>query len=407
MNSIDVNFIRSQFPAFSSEKLKDKAFFDNAGGSYCNKYVINRLNRFYTERKMQPYAPYTSSQLGGEEMDEAYLKFAEILNVKKDNIHFGPSTSQNTYVLSNALREMNSKRKKIIVTNQDHEANSGVWRKLSNYGYNVVEWTVDSEKGLLKIEDLNNLIDEETLIVAFPHCSNILGYINPVKKICDLIRSFGSLSCVDGVSFVPHGFPDLKEFDPDIYLFSTYKTYGPHLGVMCLSDKIINTFPNQGHFFNEKKKQKLFYPAGPDHAQIASLVGISDYINAIYNHHFDKKIKSNEMVRLVNNLKRNHEKKLLKKLLTYLNSREIDVLGTSDLNNRVPTISINLKKSAKLVAKKMFLDDILTDGGDFYAVRLLKFLGVNLSNGVLRLSFVHYNSIDEIEKLIYSLKKHL
>ena len=407
MINIDVNFIRAQFPAFSSEELKDKAFFDNAGGSYCNKFVIKRLNRFYTERKMQPYAPYTSSQLGGEEMDEAYLKFAEILNVKKDNVHFGPSTSQNTYVLSNALREMNPKRKKIIVTNQDHEANSGVWRKLGNSGFKVIEWTVDCEKGLLNVEDLKKLIDEETLLVAFPHCSNILGYINPVKKICDLIRSFGSFSCVDGVSFVPHGFPNLKEFEPDIYLFSTYKTYGPHVGVMYLSDEIIKNFPNQGHFFNEQKKHKLFYPAGPDHAQIAALVGISDYINAIYNHHFKKQSNLFEMVCNVNNLKRKHETTLLKKLLTFLNSIEANIVGTSDLNNRVPTISINLKKPAKLVAKNMFLDDILTDGGDFYAVRLLRYLGVDLSNGVLRLSFVHYNSIYEIEKLIFSLKKNI
>ncbi|MEO0914702.1 MAG: aminotransferase class V-fold PLP-dependent enzyme, partial [Pseudomonadota bacterium] len=122
---LDLDFVRAQFPAFSDPALKDWAFFENAGGSYPCRQVVDRLTRFYTSRKMQPYGPAEPTRLGGAEMDEAQRRMAEVLNVAASTLTIGPSTTQNTYVLAQAFGRVLSQGDAIIVTNQDHEANTG------------------------------------------------------------------------------------------------------------------------------------------------------------------------------------------------------------------------------------------------------------------------------------------
>ena len=202
--SLDVNFVRSQFPAFDSDDLKSQCFFENAGGSYTSKQVIDKLLRFYTHNKVQPYSPFPAAEKAGIAMDESLELISGMLNVSSSAIHFGPSTSQNSYTLAQALRESKPARKTIIVTNQDHEANTGVWRKLEKSGFVIREWRVNPETGALSTEDLNNLLDNTVNLVAFPHCSNIVAYENPVAEICRLVKTSGARSCVDGVSFAPH-----------------------------------------------------------------------------------------------------------------------------------------------------------------------------------------------------------
>ncbi len=408
MNDLDIEFVRSKFPAFSAPDFAGKSFFDNAGGSFAVGSVVSRLSRFYINRKVQPYAPYQASSLGGKEMDEAQKELSALLNVSPNNLHFGPSTSQNTYVLSHAFNSQNFKRRVIVVTNQDHEANSGSWRKLEKKGFIIREWRVNTTTGTLDVNDLVKLLDEKVLLVAFPHCSNIVGEINPVKTICKLIKNVGAYACVDGVSYAPHGFSDITDLGPDIYMFSTYKTYGTHLGIMYISDELNKNLENQGHYFNEIFSVKRFTPAGPDHAQIASSAGIADYVKSLHNHHFSDSVDSKQVASRVHDLQRKHESKLLEPLLKYLEKKDdLRVLGSTSLQERVPTVAIDVKERGRQVAINLCKDGILTDCGDFYAVRLLEALGVDIKYGVLRLSFVHYTSEQDIANLIRSLEKNL
>ena len=138
--TLDTDFVRAQFPAFAEPSLAGQAFFENAGGSYTCATVIARLERYYRQRKVQPYAPYEASQLAGAEMDEARSRLAAMMGVAADELSFGPSTTQNTYVLAQAFRQWMEPGDAIIVTNQDHEANSGPWRRLADAGFEVREW---------------------------------------------------------------------------------------------------------------------------------------------------------------------------------------------------------------------------------------------------------------------------
>ncbi|MCH1482897.1 MAG: aminotransferase class V-fold PLP-dependent enzyme, partial [Alphaproteobacteria bacterium] len=287
MTALDVNFVRAQFPAFAEPSLDGQAFFENAGGSYTCGQVIDRLHRFYTQRKVQPYGSYAVSQLGGAEMDEARTRLAAMMNVETDEMSFGPSTSQNTYVLAHAFAETLSPGDVVIVTDQDHEANSGAWRRLAARGMEVREWKINHETGQLETDTLADLLDEKVKLVCFPHCSNIIGQENPVAEIVAMAHAVGAVTCVDGVSMAPHGFADVGALGADIYLFSSYKTFGPHQGVMVVRRALADRLANQAHFFNAGARTKRLTPAGPDHAQIAACAGMADYVDALYAHHFD------------------------------------------------------------------------------------------------------------------------
>ncbi|NBR53065.1 MAG: aminotransferase class V-fold PLP-dependent enzyme [Rhodobacteraceae bacterium] len=404
--SLDIDWVRSQFPAFSAAPLQGQAFFENAGGSYTCRQVIDRLTRYYTERKVQPYAPYEASRLAGEEMDEARRRIAAMLGVKTHELSFGPSTSQNTYVLANAVRRWLEPGEAIVVTNQDHEANSGVWRRLAEEGIEVREWQIDTETGSLDPERLSELLaDGAVRLVCFPHCSNVVAEINDVQAITARAHAAGAFVVVDGVSYAPHGFPNVGDLGCDVYLFSAYKTYGPHQGIMVIREGFGAELPNQGHYFNGGTLYKRFTPAGPDHAQIAASAGMADYFEALSAHHGGP-AKGAAAGGFAHDLMRAHEVKLLQPLLDYLAAKNsVRLLGPREASRRAPTVAVALdgSREAEATAAALAPYGIMAGGGDFYAVRPLSALGVDLEKGVLRMSFIHYTSEDEIGKLINAI----
>ncbi len=403
-HTLDTAWVRAQFPAFAEPSLQGQAFFENAGGSYTCQPVIDRLFRFYTQRKVQPYADYEASRLGGEEMDEARTRMAAILGVATDELSFGPSTTQNTYVLAQAFGQMLQQGEAIVVTNQDHEANTGPWRRLAERGIEIREWCVDPETGALNPDDLENLLDENVRLVCFPHCSNVVGQINPVVEITALAHAAGAFVCVDGVSYAPHGFADVGALGPDIYLFSAYKTFGPHQGLMVIRRPLGELLPNQGHVFNGDSLYKRFTPAGPDHAQVAACAGMADYIDAVYAHHFDAEVSPAARGTAVHDLMRAHETTLLQPLLDAVATRNsVRLIGPSDAAGRAPTVALALNRPGEEVAAELAQHGIMAGGGDFYAGRALSAMGVDMDKGVLRLSFTHYTSESEIDQLLSAL----
>lgn len=404
---LDTARIRAEFPAFRQPNLKDMAFFENAGGSYTCAPVLNRMKHYYWATKVQPYGFYPASREAGQAMDLAHKRMALALNVPVDWIHFGPSTSANTYTLGRAFESWLKPGEAIIVTNQDHEANTGAWRKLGAAGIEVREWKVDPKTGHLPIEGLDKLLDSKVRLVCFPHVSNIVGEINPVAEITARARSFGALTVVDGVSYAPHGLPDLLELGADIYLFSAYKVYGPHQGIMAIRPTLAAELPNQGHFFNDIYPRKRLVPAGPDHAQIAACAGIVDYLDMVADIAGDAVSAANPY-RKAHDAMRAQETALLAPLLAYLKGRnKLRLIGPADATRRAPTVSIALDEPGIDAAERLSRRGIMAAGGHFYALRLIEALGINPGVGVLRLSFTHYTSEEDVVRLIDALDAEL
>ena len=326
-----------------------------------------------------------------------------MMGVATDELSFGPSTTQNTYVLAQAFRQWMEPGDAIIVTNQDHEANSGPWRRLADAGFEVREWKINPESGLLDPADLENLLDDRVRLVCFPHCSNVVGAINPVVEITALAHAAGAFVCVDGVSYAPHGLPDVGGMGPDIYLFSAYKTYGPHQGIMVIRRELGNLLPNQAHYFNAGTLYKRFTPAGPDHAQVAASAGMADYIEDLAAHHG---ITGDAVTRAagVHDLMRAHETALLQPLLDFLKDRNsARLIGPVEAGQKAPTVAVALNRPGAEAAAQLAQHGIMAGGGDFYAVRPLTAMGVDPERGVLRLSFVHYTTSAEVDKLLTAL----
>ena len=405
MTKLDIDFVRQQFPAFSEPSLAGFAHFENAGGSYACAQMIDALHHYYTTTKVQPYYCFEPSIGAGQEMTRARERMGSWLNVAPDEVHFSASTSQNSYVVAQALRDYLQPGDEIIVTNQDHEANIGVWRRLEAQGIVIREWQVNPQTAELEDKGLNALLNEKTRVVAFTHCSNIVGSINPVREWADKIHAVGALAFVDGVSYAGHGLPDVEALGADIYFFSLYKVYGPHLGVMIMRDALNKALPSQGHFFNVGSATSRFTPAGPDHAQIASVNGVIDYFEAIDTHHFSATDKSPK-ARRVGALLHSSEIEILKPLLNFLKKRTaIRLIGKDTADNRAPTVSFTVHGvDPAVIAEKLAEQNIGIANGNCYAYRLMEALDIPPDQGVVRLSFVHYTSAEEVSRLITALE---
>ena len=411
---LDLGFVRQQFPAFAEPSLAGRAFFENAGGSYACGAVVSRLTEYYRRLKVQPYYDYPASSEAGQWMDASRERLAEYLGVTRAEVHFGPSTSQNTYVLARAFRALLKPGDEIIVTNQDHEGNSGSWRRLAEHGVTVREWRVDPDTGQLAESDLEQLITERTRLLVFPHASNVVAHVNPVARITARARAAGVITVVDGVAWAPHGLPDVGQLGADIYLFSLYKTYGPHQGLMVVRDGMVERLGNENHYFNVGEPLKRLVPAEPDHAQVAAARGIAEYFDALDAHHgaaggATGQSEPSARAARVRALLRSAELPLLTKLLEYLGTRrDIRLLGPSVPEQRAATVAfvteiIEPREMVQALARRGFM----AGNGNFYGVRVLEGMNVNPDRGAVRLSLLHYTSADEVKGVIEALDEIL
>ena len=400
---LDLAFVRAQFPAFAEPSLAAQRHFENAGGSWASQHSIDALSQFYRQTKLQPYHPHPSAQAAGAAMDRAYARWGQALGVAAHEVVIGPSTSQNTYVLAQAFAELLAPGDEVIVTNQDHEANRGVWQRMAERaGATLKVWEVDPQSGLLHADALAALLSPATRLVTLPHCSNIVGHKNPVADWTAQVRvaAPGAFVAVDGVSHAPHGLTHVGQLGCDAYYFSLYKVFGVHQGVMVVRDRLAQMLPNQSHFFNGGHPQKRLNPAGPDHAQIAASQAVLDYFEALMSNHGAASLAE------LNSLIEAHEAALSQPLLDYLSAKNsVRLLGPADAAVRHPTISlVAAGRSSAQIATALGERGIACGNGHFYAHRLVEAMGEDPENGVVRLSMVHYTSPDDVAAAIQALE---
>jgi cysteine desulfurase family protein (TIGR01976 family) len=405
---LDLDFVRKQYPA----SRWNNPFFENAGGAFVPQSVIRRITDYMTDAQVQTGYSFAESVDATERVSRSQTLMAELIGAEKEEVILGPSTSMNVYVLAQALRPLFKPGDEIIVSTLNHESNSGPWRRLAEFGVRIIEWPANSDTGAMRIDDLDSLLSDKTRLVAFPQVSNITGDINDVGSITDKAHAAGAMVCVDGVAFAPHRAVDVKAWDVDFYLFSFYKVFGPHLGLLyCRADRLLAAKGQYHYFFPEHDLDHKLNPAGPNHETIASLTGINDYLDAVYTHHFTNSNKSRfERTRLLFKLFAEHEEKLAQHFLEFINSETgIRLIGTTsaDMDARVPTFSLQIKGvPSGQVAQALAKEGIACGSGHFYAKRLLDSLNI-WEPEVLRCSMAHYTSLSDVDQLIGALKRQI
>ncbi len=409
---LDIDFVRSQFPQCAD--YPEVVFCSNAGGSFVAAPVIEMLNHYNSHTRVQPYSPFTPSREAGEAMDRAKAGWADALNIEPSELTIGPSTSANAYVMAQALGANWGPGDEIIVTQQDHEANIGAWRrKAEEQGATIREWAIDPATGLLDPNDLYAMLNDNSRWVFFTHGSNLMGTVNPAADIAREVHArSGAKVCVDAVAYAPHHIPDLKALDVDMYLFSLYKVYGPHQGILYVKGSLTDELSGQGHYFNRADPAKRYNPAGPQHGQIAACQGVLDYFEALHEHHGGSEHDS-AVVKMagIHALVAEQETLLAEPLLDYLdNSEKVQILGKRHCKDgdRAPTVAFKpLQKSSAKVASALQADGIGTENGDFYAPRALEAMGIDPTDGVVRISLLHYNTVEELERILAALDRAL
>ncbi|MFT5506885.1 MAG: selenocysteine lyase/cysteine desulfurase [Gammaproteobacteria bacterium] len=406
---LDLDFVRQQFDQLNDEP--DFIFASNAGGSYvCNQ--VNRVVEHYNRHtRVQPYSRFSPSSDAGQAMDRSKSLWSAALGIEESELTIGPSTSINTYVMSHSIGEGWKPGDEIIVTNQDHEANSGVWRrKALEKGVSLKEWRVEETTGLLQLEDLKNLLTDKTRWVFFTHCSNIVGTTNPVADIVKLVKANSAAKTfVDAVAYAPHHVSNLKFLGVDAYTFSLYKVFGPHQSLLYVNQEVANELATQAHYFLDGQITKAFNPAGPQHAQVAACAGVIDYFDALHQHHFGASdtASANKMSD-IHGLIQNHENNLADPILEVLSQHsQIRLIGKADTseNDRAPTIAFKpLNQSSQTLAYKLQDLGIGAENGNFYAHRLMTDLGIDPEDGVVRVSLVHYARVEDAERIAKALQ---
>lgn len=409
MTKLDMPFIRQQFPALSG----NWTLFDNAGGSQVALQVADRLTDYLLKTNVQLGASYETSVISGERVRESQQKMADYITAGfPEEIILGSSTTMLLQNLSRSMENTLQPGDEVIITDSDHEANVGPWINLAKKGVVVKIWKINQQNFRLELDELEKLMSPKTKLVAFPYASNILGTINPVKEIASFVQVRGAKVCVDAVAYAPHRLIDVSDLNVDYLVFSFYKVYGPHYSLLYGKKEHLEELPGINHFFiGEDEIPYKLQPGNVNYELSYSLLGVTDYLETVYEHHWDMEAVFNEKMQAVFDLFAEQEEKLATLLLDFLKSKKnVKIIGEtlSSKKVRVPTVSFIVDGvDSNTIPIKVDKHKIAIRYGDFYARRLIESLGLLERDGVIRVSMVHYNTVEEVNALIKVLDQIL
>ncbi|EFQ28760.1 aminotransferase class-V [Colletotrichum graminicola M1.001] len=396
---LDIAATRAKFPALAL----DQVFFDNAGGSQTLGTVIDSIRDYLSQTNVQLGASYRVGQQATAAYGEGYQAGAKFINASPDEVVVGASTTQLFRNLAHALAF--DKGDEIIVSAVDHEANIASWLDLASRQGLTVKWwkPAGAPNPKLTVENLEPLLSEKTRLVAFTHASNILGTIHDVAAIAAAVHKETpkGLVCVDGVAYAPHRPLDVQALGVDFYAFSFYKVYGPHTAMLYASRSVQDRHMRSlGHFFNPSGSlEGKLGLAGGSYELVSAVPRVLEYLGTPDSEEWKYKVEQERLLQLT--------------LLQYLNGRDdVTVYGETDAGTerRVPTISFRVKGwgAKELVAAVEKDTDFGFRWGHFYSYRLIKeILGLDPADGIVRVSMVHYNSLDEIKSFVAALDEAL
>ena len=402
--ALDLDFVRKQFPALAD----GFAYFDNAGGSAVLRTVADRVHDYLTTTSVQTGASYKHSQRASQRLAQARARFALWVGAgRPEEIVIGPSTTVLCQNLARALLGKLRPGDEIIVTAFDHESNIGPWRGLEAFGIVTKVWGLDPHTCEIDLDALERLMTPRTRLVAVTHTSNILGTINPIAEIARRVHAHGAEIAVDAVAYAPHRAIDVVALDVDYYVFSFYKTYGPHLAMMYGKyDKLLELDGLYHYFYGRELVPQKLEPGNPNYELAWGAAGVVDYLDALGGGTGDR-----AAIECAFHAIAAQETDLSERLLSYLRDRnDVRILGRRDslAASRVPTISFKVEgRDSSEIVRAVDEVGVGMRFGDFHSRRLVETLGDAGGSGVLRVSMVHYNTLEEVDRLVSRLDQIL
>jgi cysteine desulfurase family protein (TIGR01976 family) len=387
VTALDLARVRDAFPALSS----GFAFMDNAGGSQCLGTVADAVRDHLLRRNVQLGASYAVSAEASERVLEGRRAVARLVSAADDRqVVLGASTTQLLANLALAMSATLRPGDEIVVTNADHEANIGPFRRLETRGVVIRQWPIDPETRRLRPEDLEPLLGKTTRLVCMTHCSNVLGTIHDVAPIAQRVHAAGARLLVDGVAYAPHRRPD------------------PAALVAPLGH--LQELASINHEFLADEVPYKLQPGNVCYELVAALPAVEEYLLELGAFDGGAATHSVALDRAFGAIAA-HEASLAERLLAFLRDRaDVTVVGdrSSDPARRVPTISFAPHlRTPEAVVRAVDAYGIGIRHGHFYSRRLVEALGLAARGGVVRVSMAHYNTLAEVDRVVAALEAAL
>jgi len=407
---IDLSWTRAQFPALSQcINGQPAVFLDGPGGTQVPQRVIDAMSAYLRSNNANTCGAYQTSRNTDQVIAGARAAMADFLGCDADEIVFGPSMTTLTFAMSRAIGRELGPGDEILLTHLDHDANVSPWRALEERGVKIQFADVREEDCTLNMGDLAAKISSRTRLVAVGYASNAVGTINDVKTIIRLAHEAGALAYIDAVHYAPHGSIDVRELDCDFLACSTYKFFGPHMGVLFGKREHLARFAPYKVRANTNAVPQRWEWGTLNHECIAGITACVDYLADVGRNANSAASTRREALQSAYRAIRAHEQHLSERMLRGL--AEIPGLrlyGISDparIDSRCPTFALRMAGHSPLeLATKLGDRGIFTWEGNYYALNLTERLDVEKDGGFLRIGFVHYNTDEEVERVLQELR---
>ena len=407
----DIAWVREQFPSLKLQvNGQTAAFLDGPAGTQVPRQVTDAIQNYLLRANANTCGAFETSRRNDTMIASARTAMADFLNCAPDEVVFGQNMTTITFALARAIGRELKPGDEIVVTTLDHDANVAPWRALEEKGAVIRQVDIREKDCTLDMEDLKRKITAKTKLIALGYASNMVGTINPVAEITKLARAAGALMFVDAVHFAPHGLIDVKALDCDFLVCSPYKFFGPHMGTL---------YGKREHLLRFKPYKVRPAPETlPDRWEtgtqmqelIAGIAAAVDYLAELGRHLEAAAEGRREALRAAYRATHRHEMELFSRLIQEL--QEIPgarIFGITDprrFEERCSTLSLRLgNHNPTEIATFLGERGIFTWDGNFYALNLSERLGVEQKGGVLRVGLVHYNTAEEVDRLLAALRE--
>ena len=410
LQPIDLAWVRAQFPSLKQTvNGHPAAFLDGPAGTQVPQRVIDAVRDYYEQSNANTGGAFATSRRSDAILASAHAAMADFLGCAADEVYFGPNMTTLTFALARAIGRELQPGDEIVVTALDHDANVAPWRALEEKGIVVRQADIREEDCTLDMNDLRSKITPRTKLVAIGYASNAVGTINPVEEIVRIARGGGALAFVDAVHYAPHGSIDVRALDIDFLACSPYKFFGPHAGcVYGKREHLLRLRPYKVRPAADTLPDR-WETGTQTHECIAGVAAAIDYLADLGRRSMGgEATPRREALLSAYRAIRQHEMSLaarmIKGLLEIPGLRFFGISDPSRFAHRVPTVAIRLANRTPLQIAT-FLGDrgIFTWDGNYYALNLTERLGVEKDGGFLRIGIVHYNSSEEIDRLLAAL----
>jgi cysteine desulfurase family protein (TIGR01976 family) len=409
--ALDISRVRSQFPSLSQTVDGQPAvFLDGPGGTQVPQRVIDAISDYLKTSNANTHGAYATSRLTDVVVAEARAAMADFFGCESDEVVFGPNMTTLTFAISRSIGRELGPRDEILLTQLDHDANVSPWRAIEERGVTIRFVDINEDDCTLNMADLAQKISSRTRVVAVGYASNAVGTINDVKEIVRLAHQKGALAYIDSVHYAPHGPIDVRELDCDFLVCSSYKFFGPHMGILYGKREHLKSLQPYKVRANTNAIPNRWEWGTLNHECIAGITACVEYL-ADLGRQADPSASTRRAALLaayaaIQQYEHGLAEVLIRGLLAIPGLKFYGIRDLEKLDRRCPTVAVRVAGHTPVeLASKLGERGFFTWDGNYYALNLSERLDVEKDGGFLRIGLAHYNTAEEVQRFLSALRE--